>query len=149
MFLSSYTKGLQFFYGQEIGTIYCMLHIINDNYICKKSTSYIWYTLQNIIFLKIGDETSPELDAKCWTQRILLTWFPEMLQLWTCTDILVMLWLLNLIDSVQKHSAASGSLHFQLCTVSIKIPLEFVWLYLPYAVIKIMHHMMHFFKRQT
>lgn len=77
-------------------------------------SSYIWCTLQNIIFLKkIGDEVSPGLDVKCWTQRILLPWLPEMLQLWTCTDIIVLLWLFNLIDSVQKYSAASGSLHFQ------------------------------------
>lgn len=117
MSLSSYTKGLQFFSDQKIGTIYCMFHIINGNYICKEPTSYhhIFGAHYRILsFLKkIGDDVSPGLDVKCWTQRILLPWLPEMLQLWTCTDIIVLLWLFNLIDSVQKYSAASGSLHFQ------------------------------------
>lgn len=41
------------------------------------------------IFKTIGDEVSPGLDAKCWTQRVLLPWLPETLQLWACPDILV------------------------------------------------------------
>lgn len=152
MSLSSYTKGLQFFLDQELGTIYCMFHIITDNYICKNTTSYIWCTLQNIIFLKnwrwgltwvrckvldskdpfdLVSWDAPTVDLHWHTCHALIIEFNRL-----CAETFCCLWVFAFLTE-------------KLCTVSIKISLEFVQLYLPYAVIKIVHHMMLFFKRQT
>lgn len=74
---------------------------------------------------------------------------PEMLQLQPYSAMPVMFWLLNVISSGWKYAASSECLNFstlKLCLVSIKISLESVWLYSPYGVIKIMHHMILFLK---